>query len=146
MKLNELKPRIKRVKSKRAGRGLAGFGGKTAGRGTKGQKSRTGYNIPRRFEGGQTSLIQRSPKQRGFKYSRKFLPIINLADLEKMFQSGDKVTPKILKEKGLVKDIRYGVKILGNGKLNKKLKISGCIFSKSVKKVLTPVQKNKENK
>lgn len=146
MKLSDLKAKNKRRRKKRAARGIAGFRGKTAGRGTKGQKSRSGYNIPRRFEGGQMPLIQRLPKKRGFQSSKKKPAIVNLAKIEEKFPSGATITPKILQEKGLVREIQYGVKILGKGlsaaqagkagKLTKKIKISGCLLSKSVKESL----------
>ena len=100
--------------SKRLGRGLASGKGKTSGRGTKGQKSRSGYNIPARFEGGQTPLTQRLPKVRGFK-SRQQKPVVfNIYRLEKYFKAGEIVSPKTLLEKGLIRKNDKLVKILGS--------------------------------
>lgn len=129
--LNKLSS-IKNIKSgKRLGRGLGSGKGKTAGRGTKGQKSRSGHNIPRRFEGGQTPLIQRLPKVRGFK-SRNVKPqVINIAVLDNAFKDGDKINLKTLLEKGLISDTKKPVKILG-AKLTKKFKFSQVILNKKL--------------
>lgn len=130
MLLNEL-PKIVARPAKRLGRGLSSGKGKTAGRGTKGQKSRSGYNIPRRFEGGQTSLIQKLPKVRGFK-SRVEKPfIINIEVLEKKFQDGEAVNLKSLIEKKLIDKDEKKVKILGS-KLTKKIKFSGVSMTRKL--------------
>ena len=114
-------------KRKRVGRGIAAGGGKTAGRGTKGAKARTGRKIPAKFEGGQTPLVAKLPKKGGFRSKTKYLDrVINLSEIDAHFKSGEKVTLESLKLKGLVKlpkSSRYKlrVKILGKGQLTKKL-------------------------
>lgn len=130
MKLNQLQ--TTRKKSVRLGRGIAGKGGKTAGRGTKGQKSRSGYNIPKRFEGGQSSFIQRMPKKRGFKSNAIKSVIVKLSILDSYFADGEIITPNILLKKGLVDKNDRKIKILFDKKISKKFKVSGCLFSKSV--------------
>jgi len=132
---------IKNIKpAKRLGRGTASGKGKTAGRGTKGQKSRAGYNLPRRFEGGQTPLIQRLPKVRGFK-SRAVKPqVVNVERIEKVFSSGEVINLKTLLEKGLISDTKKPVKILGN-KLTKNLKFSQVILSKKLLALDTKIKK-----
>ncbi len=118
-------------KAKRVGRGLGSGKGKTAGRGTKGQKSRSGYNLPRRFEGGQTSLIQRLPKLKGFK-SRSSKPfVIDIVAVEKKFSDGETVNIKTLLEKKLIKAKNTKVKILGK-KLTKKLKFQQVSLNKKL--------------
>lgn len=102
MQLNNLPKSVNR-KAKRLGRGLGSGKGTTAGRGTKGQKSRSGYNIPRRFEGGQMPLIQRLPKSRGFKSIHPKAQIVKISQIEKNFKAGELVSPKTLNEKGLIK-------------------------------------------
>lgn len=129
MKLNNLLT-IKERKAKRLGRGLASGKGKTAGRGTKGQKSRSGYNIPRRFEGGQTSWAQRLPKVKGFQ-SRKIKPQnLSIKQIELKFKESDEINLKTLFEKGLIKDKNQPIKILG--KLTKKFKFKDVILSKKI--------------
>jgi len=113
--------------AKRPGRGISAGQGKTAGRGTKGQKSRAGHNIPNRFEGGQTVLSMRLPKIRGFKSHSEKATIITLDDLTSNFKSGDKVTLSLLKSKGLIASENQRVKILNNGKLAVKITISDDI-------------------
>ena len=126
---NSLK-KINTRKAKRLGRGIGSGKGKTAGRGTKGQKSRSGYNIPRRFEGGQMPLIQRLAKVKGFR-SRKVKPqILDMARIEKKFNLNDEVNLKTLLEKGLIKDTNHQVKILG--KPTKKLKFREVILSQKI--------------
>lgn len=115
----------------RKGRGHGSGNGKTAGKGHKGQKARSGAPRPG-FEGGQMPLYRRIPK-RGF-HNRNTLNIIgiNLGRLE-VFEDGDTVTITTLLEKGIVKDPKDGVKILGNGKLTKKLTVQANAFSASAK-------------
>ncbi|MBD5482722.1 MAG: 50S ribosomal protein L15 [Lachnospiraceae bacterium] len=115
----------------RKGRGHGSGNGKTAGKGHKGQKARSGAPRPG-FEGGQMPLYRRIPK-RGFQ-NRNTLEIIgiNLGRLE-VFEDGDQVTIETLMEKGIVKNPRDGVKILGNGKLTKKLTVQANAFSASAK-------------
>jgi large subunit ribosomal protein L15 len=123
----------KHRKRKRIGRGIGSGHGKTAGKGSKGQLSRAGWFGLPSFEGGQMPLSRRIPK-RGF--TNSFAPsvsIINVAELEAAFESGETVTPELLKERGVVKG-RYDVlKVLGDGDLTKKLTVSAHRFSKSAK-------------
>lgn len=137
--LNKL-PKTILNKSKRVGRGIASGKGKTAGRGTKGQKSRSGFNIPRTFEGGQTPLVQRISKIKGFKSHQIKPQVLNIAVIEKKFKDGDEVNLKTLIEKKLIVDKKPAVKILG-GKLTKKLKFRQVILNK---KLLAEFLKNKE--
>lgn len=135
MDLSKLTSKNSNRAKKRVGRGIAGKGGKSAGRGTKGQKARTGYNIPNRFEGGQSPLILRSPKLRGFK-SKKIKPeLISFKILEKHFPDGAKITIKELKNKHLINKRARQVKILDGRNASKKYRIYGCHFSKSVAKM-----------
>ncbi|MDK2918801.1 MAG: large subunit ribosomal protein [Candidatus Petromonas sp.] len=131
MKLHELKPAKGAVKNrKRLGRGTATGQGKTAGRGQGGQKSRSGGGVRPGFEGGQMPLYRRVPK-RGFNNPfRKEWTIVNIEDLNR-FEDGTVITPELLKEEGLVKKMQYGLKILGNGNLEKKLTIRAHKFSQS---------------
>ena len=104
---------IKQKTSKRVGRGISAGGGKTAGRGTKGQKSRSGYNLPKRFEGGQSSLLQRLPKMHGTK-SRINKPIaVSYRTLEEIFHNDQLITKDILFEKKLINNKRKIIKIIG---------------------------------
>ena len=131
MELNELKPAYcaKHKNNFRKGRGHASGNGKTAGYGHKGQKARSGAPRPG-FEGGQMPLFRRIPK-RGFKCrNSKFIISINVSDLNR-FEDGATVDNAALKEAGLVKNPRDGVKVLGNGELTKKLTIKLAGASKS---------------
>lgn len=132
MKLNELTKSPEAKAKKRVGRGPGSGLGKTSGRGENGQKSRSGASIPAWFQGGQTPLFRRIPK-RGFNNARFRVEYatINLSDLNKMFNDGDVVTPELLKEKGIIKKQLCGVKVLGNGELEKKLTVKANRFSSS---------------
>lgn len=135
MQLHDLKPTHKLKAKKRIGRG--GKRGTYSGRGNKGQKARAGRG-PRPA---LRDIIKKVPKKRGYRFkSIQVKPqVVNLKDLEKHFQSGEKVTPETLLEKGLVGKVKEKtpvVKILGKGKLTKKLEVEGCLMSKSVEKVL----------
>ncbi len=130
MKLNELQSAPEAKARKRVGRGPGSGLGKTSGRGQKGQKSRSGVSIPAWFQGGQSPLYRRLPK-RGFnnaRYREEFATI-NLSDLNKYFNDGDVVSPELLKERGIIKKQLCGVKVLGNGELEKKLTIKANRFS-----------------
>ena len=123
---------------KRIGRG--GKRGTYSGKGNKGQKARSGGNIPPGFEGQDTTLVQRSPKIRGFTSPKLPNVEINLDVLEKNFADKDKITPQILVEKGLIKLNKRSrarklarVKILGSGKILKALTIEGCLVSQGAK-------------
>ena len=132
MKLHELNASPEAKTRKRVGRGPGSGLGKTSGRGENGQKSRSGASIPAWFQGGQTPLYRRVPK-RGFNNARfrTEYATINLSDLNKYFNDGDEVTPEVLKEKGIIKQQLCGVKVLGNGELEKKLTIKANRFSSS---------------
>lgn len=121
MMIHELKPSTPNKPGNRVGRGISAGQGKTAGRGTKGQKSRSGYNIPRKFEGGQTPLILRLPKVRGFKHHRVATQIIDRALINKHFTDGEVVSPTTLAQKGLIKSTTLPVKILGAEKVTVKV-------------------------
>ncbi len=131
MKLHELKPAegSRKVRN-RVGRGTSSGNGKTAGRGQKGQKARSKVRLG--FEGGQMPLFRRMPK-RGFNnINRKEYAIVNLETLNK-FEDGAEVTPALMVEAGIVKNEKDGVKVLGNGELNKKLTVKANKFSASAK-------------
>lgn len=131
MKMHELGPAYgATTKRKIVGRGIGSGTGKTAGKGHKGQKARTGGKIRRGFEGGQTPLYRRIPK-RGFNnHFAKEYAIVNIADLE-VIDNDTVVDSKVLIEKGLVNKELDGIKVLGNGKLTKKLTVVATKFSKS---------------
>jgi len=125
VKLNELSPATGSKKSRRrVGRGEASGWGKTAGKGSNGQKSRSGSYIHVGFEGGQMPLIRRVPK-RGFSNARfkKVYAIVNLATLERVFEDGATITPELLIEKKVIKKLNDGVKILGKGDLTKEFTV-----------------------
>jgi large subunit ribosomal protein L15 len=131
MKVHDLKPAAgSRKAPKRVARGIGGRGGKTAGRGTKGQNSRSGSGVKPGFEGGQTPLHRRTPKAKGFNNPfRVEYHVVNLDTLE-AFDAGSEVTPATLRAKGLV--AKQGlVKVLGRGELTKALtvKAHGCSAS-----------------
>jgi len=147
----------KNKKRKRLGRGPGSGHGKTAGRGHKGQGSRAGFSIRATFEGGQMPLVRRIPK-RGFNNRWALsVAIVNVGDLEKLFQAGEEVNPQTLQAKNLAKG-RYDVlKVLGDGPLTKSLKVSAHRFSRSAKEKIqqaggevivlpgkAPVVKNKQ--
>lgn len=122
----------------RKGRGIGSGNGKTAGKGHKGQNARSGGGVATGFEGGQMPLWRRLPK-RGFKnVNSKKYAVINVNDLNK-FDEGTVVSPALLKESGLVGKEFDGVKILGNGKLSKKLTVQANKFSASAKEAITSV-------
>ena len=132
MKLNELSKAPEAKTRKRVGRGPGSGMGKTSTRGQKGQKSRSGVSIHAWFQGGQTPLYRRVPK-RGFNNARFRVEYatINLSDLNKYFNDGDEVTPELLKERGIIKKQLCGIKVLGNGELEKKLTIKANRFTSS---------------
>ena len=134
LSLNNLKPaKGSTHKKKRKGRGPGSGLGKTAGRGHKGQKSRSGYSRRAGFEGGQMPLQRRLPK-RGFTniFKKRWIEV-RLSALEENFNSGDEITPEILHERGLIKKAKHDLVILGNGELTKKLTVSSHRFTKSAK-------------
>ena len=134
--LDQLKPvEGARHAKKRLGRGIGSGLGKTAGKGTKGQNARSGGGVRPGFEGGQLPLFQRLPK-RGFKsLSRVEYKVVNVEQLN-VFENGTVVDVAKLVEAGIVKELNELVKILGNGKLEKKLTVKANKFSESAKKAI----------
>jgi large subunit ribosomal protein L15 len=149
----------KHKKRRRIGRGPGSGRGKTAGRGGKGQTARAGYKALPIFQGGAMPLVRRVPK-RGF-HNKFALDVVevNVRDLETAFDAGAEITPDVLREKSLVKTQFDVLKILGDGEINKKLKVSAHRFSKSAKEKIeqaggevvvlpgrTPVEEKKKRK
>ncbi|WEG73393.1 50S ribosomal protein L15 [Vagococcus intermedius] len=133
MKLHELKPSEgSRHVRNRVGRGTSSGNGKTAGRGQKGQKARSGGGVRLGFEGGQTPLFQRLPKRGFTNINRKEYAVINLETLNR-FEDGTEVTPAMLVESGIIKDEKAGIKVLAKGELTKKLTVKAAKFSDSAK-------------
>ena len=134
MELNNLKPKKgARHAKKRVGRGPGSGHGKTAGRGEKGQKSRSGFSRQPGFEGGQMPLHRRLPKRGFTNIFKKDYAVVNVSDLER-FDNGASVDESSLRKAGLVKGQHDGVKVLGDGKLSKKLTVSATKFSASARK------------
>ena len=141
MQLHELKPKTKKNSSKRVGRG--GKRGTYSGHGMKGQKSRAGHRIRPGFRGGDNPLWKLFPKQRGsskkvevkhakFRVANRQGAIVNLENIAKKFKDAETVTPKSLVKRSLVETSKKGIKVLGDGDFDKKLKFSGELkFSKS---------------
>ncbi len=136
MKLHELSPAEgSKSRKVRVGRGIGSGSGKTAGKGTKGQKSRA--HVPPFFEGGQTPLHRRLPKKRGFNNKWKVeYAVVNLAALEAKFEAGATVDPEALINNGLVR-AGYPVKVLGDGDITKALTVRAHAFSKSASEKLS---------
>lgn len=144
MKLHELSTIRKHAKS-RVGRGIAAGQGKTAGRGTKGQKSRTGYKAPKRIPGLMSASDYRLPKRRGFKSSRVRPVTLTLAKVDAAFVAGETVSPKTLAEKGVLKFIgKGGVKVLATGQLTKKLTFEGIALTSAAQKAVESLNKKTE--
>jgi large subunit ribosomal protein L15 len=132
--LNNLRaPKGATHKKKRVGRGPGSGLGKTAGRGEKGQKSRSGYSAKIGFEGGQMPLHRRLPK-RGFTniFKKEWIEV-SLSALERSFDANEEVTPELLHERGLIKKARRDVVVLGTGDISKALRISAHRFTKSAR-------------
>ncbi len=123
-------PRGANKPSKRIGFGMGSGHGKTATRGSKGQGSRAGSRTRPGFEGGQMPLHRRLPKRGFTNIFKKYFALVNLKDLEK-FGAGEKITPEFLKKHGLVKNLRDGLKVLGEGELKAPLEIAAHHLSKS---------------
>jgi large subunit ribosomal protein L15 len=136
MKLHELKPAEgSRKERNRLGRGIGSGNGKTSGKGHKGQNARSGGGVRPGFEGGQTPLFQRLPKRGFTNINRKEFTIVNLDTLNR-FEEGTEVTPELLLETGVISKYTAGVKILGKGKLEKKLTVKAHKFSSSAKEAI----------
>lgn len=131
MKLHELKyTEGSRKDGFRLGRGHGSGNGKTSGKGNKGQKARSGGMGKLGFEGGQTPLARRLPKRGFTNFTRKEYAVVNLDQLNR-FADGTEVTVELLKNTGIVKDLKCGVKVLGDGELEKKLVVKANKFTKS---------------
>jgi large subunit ribosomal protein L15 len=129
MKLHELKPAPgSRKKRNRVGRGMASGNGKTSGRGHKGQKARSGGGVRPGFEGGQNPLYRRLPKRGFTNPNRKEYAIVNLDTLNR-FEEGTVVTPELLLETGVIKNLKDGLKVLANGDVKVKLTVKAHKFS-----------------
>ena len=133
MKLNSLRPpKGQTRKPKRVGRGM-GSGGRRAGRGDKGQRSRSGFSLLRGFEGGQMPLHRRLPK-RGFRnIFKKRYAVVNLEILKRL-QGVDTVTPELLLERGFIKKLHEGLRVLGDGECKSKITMRAHHFSESARK------------
>lgn len=136
MQLHELKPAVgSRKDRKRKGRGVASGNGKTAGRGHKGQNARSGGGVRPGFEGGQMPIFRRLPKRGFTNPNRTEYAVVNLETLNR-FEDGTEVTSALLVESGVVKNERDGIKILGNGSLDRKLTVKATKFSTSAKEAI----------
>ena len=131
MKIEELKPSMKKVASKRVGRGTGSGLGKTSGRGQKGQKARSGGGVRRGFEGGQTPLYRRLPK-RGFNnFNGKTYTEVTLTMLNK--SKATDVTAETLLEEHIIGKVNDGIVVLATGKLDKKLNVKATRFTAAAK-------------
>ena len=134
MELHDLHPAPGAKRSrKRIGRGPGSGTGKTAGKGHKGQKSRSGYSRRYGFEGGQMPLVRRIPKRGFCNIFRVEYQVVNLKDLDRLFADGETVSVENLVEKGLVRGGKRLVKVLGDGELSKKLNVQVHKFSASAR-------------
>jgi large subunit ribosomal protein L15 len=138
MNQSELKPPIgAKHKKKRVGRGDGSGHGSYSGRGLKGQKSRSGGGVRVGFEGGQLPLIKRLPRKRGFtNIFKEEFSIVNVADLQR-FAPNSEVTPNELRKAGLIKSLKHGIKILGNGELDRPLVVKANKFSATAEKKIS---------
>ena len=135
MNIDQVNSGIQKYRSKkRLGRGTGSGHGKTSGRGHKGQGSRAGFSMPALFEGGQMPLVRRVPK-RGFnnKAFADKVVVINIGDLEALFEANADITPEVLRDRHLVTQSFDQLKVLGNGALTKKLNVVAHRFSESAK-------------
>lgn len=139
MKLHDLHPAEgSRKERNRVGRGAATGNGKTSGRGQKGQKARSGGKVRPGFEGGQLPLFRRIPKRGFTNINRKEYAVVNLDQLNR-FEEGTEVTPELLIETGVVKNAKAGIKVLGNGSLEKKLTVKAHKFSASAAEAIDAI-------
>ena len=138
MEIHNLGPAVEKKSRNRVGRGIGSGNGKTAGKGHKGQKARTGGKIRRGFEGGQTPLYRRIPK-RGFNniFSTEYA-CVNVSDFER-FEDGTVVNMELLVKEGIVRKELSGLKVLGNGTLTKKLTVEAKKFTASAKEKIEAV-------
>jgi large subunit ribosomal protein L15 len=133
IQLHTLKPEPgSKKRRKRVGRGIGSGHGKTATRGTKGQKARD--TIPARFEGGQTPIHRRLPVRVGFRnVNRIEYAVINVGALAQRFQANETVTPELLKERRIIRSLKDGVKVLGEGEITIPLTVHAHAFSESAR-------------
>ena len=138
MKIEDIRPAAgSRKRVKRVGRGIGSGHGKTSCKGHKGQKARSGGTKGPAFEGGQMPLQRRLPK-RGFKnYSKVEYAVINLKDISKMEGVVDIITPEVLRSKGIIKDFRDGLKVLGAGEIQRPVTVKAAAFSASALNKIT---------
>src|SRR5690554_6380042 len=137
MRIHDLQPADGSKKTRtRRGRGIGSGLGKTSGRGHGGQKSRSGGGVRPGFEGGRMPLIRRVPKRGFTSIFKKDMAIVNLESLN-VFEGGTTVTPELLREKGLVKKGKDGIKILGRGEIERPLTVKAHLFSRSAKDKIT---------
>jgi large subunit ribosomal protein L15 len=130
MSLNNLRPpKGAKHKKRRVGRGPGSGHGKTASRGHKGAKSRSGFRFKRGFEGGQMPLHRRVPKRGFHNPFRVEYAVVNLDTLAEVFEAGSSVTPDLLRERGLVRKTGVRIKVLGRGDISKKLTVQAHKFS-----------------
>ena len=137
MSLNNFQPSPgSSTRKRRIGRGIGSGMGKTATRGTKGQKARR--QVHPNFEGGQTPIQRRLPVKKGFRnINHKEFAVVNLDDLQKLFEAGAEVTPEALIATGIIAKVKDGVKILAFGTLEKKLTVKAHKFSKAAAEAIT---------
>ncbi|GAF14864.1 LSU ribosomal protein L15p [Bacillus sp. JCM 19046] len=136
MKLHELQPAegSRKVRN-RVGRGIGSGNGKTSGKGHKGQKARSGGGVRLGFEGGQNPLFRRLPKRGFTNIHRKEFTVVSL-DVLNRYEAGTEVTPELLIETKAVKNVKHGIKVLGNGSLDKNLTVKANKFSASAVKAI----------
>ena len=134
MKLNELKPAVKKTERNRVGRGIASGNGKTSGRGQKGQKARSGGGVRRGFEGGQTPLYRRLPKRGFTNIHAKTYTEVTFKMLNK--SKATDVSAQTLLEEGIIGKINDGIVILATGKLDKKLNVKATRFTTKAKEAI----------
>lgn len=136
MKLHELKPSEgSRKERNRVGRGTGSGNGKTSGRGHKGQKARSGGGVRLGFEGGQLPLFRRIPKRGFTNINRKEYAVVNVGTLNR-FEDGTEVTPELLIESGVISNAKSGIKVLSEGKIEKKLTVKANKFSAAAKEAI----------
>jgi large subunit ribosomal protein L15 len=130
MSLNNIRPpKGAKHPKKRVGRGPGSGHGKTSSRGHKGAQSRSGFSFKRGFEGGQMPLHRRVPKRGFHNPFRVEYAVVNLDTLGEVFEAGSSVTPELLRERGLVRESRKRIKVLGRGEITKKLTVQAHKFS-----------------
>ena len=134
MNLSELRPPRGQVRNpKRVGRGMGSGLGKTSGRGEKGQKSRSGYRRKRGFEGGQVPLVRRIPKRGFHNIFKKKFAVVNLDALARV-DGADIITPELLQQRGVIRRIRDGLRVLGGGEVGRAVTVRAHHFSESARR------------